>query len=643
MKRFLRSKLVLSLAAFILIAAAVGIPLSGPITHSFAASRSSHNIAYVTYDDSGFTGSSIPSANIFTDAIVGGPSPTNSPTASVTYNGMTFTPLAKAALSSTTLAAYDTLILFEVCDIATSLTASQHAAINAYLAAGNKILLYDGDRCAPGFGGAGNADYSWFTFPFATSNPGPQGASGTLTVVENSSLTQGLSSDPFNSDELGDANTATTSDPHWFAAAKTTNVLGNNGYFLAYARNTGLIIYDGADHWFTDGPTKSLTDLFLNELNQQYDPDNLPSTTPIAQHQTLFVLLQGINTDLDAGQTQIPDFYKTVRAGRNGSIIIPGIIPFLKSNGYANAQFLSYSYKGSASNGNPSAYSCLLTFTQHISKDANLLGQQINAALTNNPVLKGQPTDVYLIGHSMGGAVIYAYLTALLKAPTVVPALSSNAHLKGVVTLDSPVGGVSSNHNFEHVIFDHVYKEVKNKKGNVVGGCRGLTKFDQMVSVFDLAKLFDTTSKPTFPPPDDGKPNDNQGAHASDLNLLIGKALTNQELAEFAATNGTSVLTIGNRHDFVYNPGACHLFFAPGGNFLTSQWIEDEAGADDSGDIPGVYARQFTAGTGICEAGAFFSSVNHFEVFNNIAVENALVQFLAGGIPDALTAAPPNP
>lgn len=280
MKRFFRSKRFLTIVAFLMIAAAVVIPLSGNIRHTFAASRSSHNIAYVNYDDSGFTGASIPTGNIFIDSIVGGPTPTSSATDSVTYNGMTFTPLARAALSATTLAPYDTLILFEVCDIATSLTASQHAAINAYLAAGNKILLYDGDRCAAGTGGV--ADYSWFTYPFSTSSPGPQGASGVLTVVENSTLTQGLSSDPFNSDELGDANTATTTDPHWFAAAKTTNALGNNGYFLAYARNTGLIIYDGADHWFTSSPTKSLTDLFLNELNQVYDPDNLPGSVPLA-------------------------------------------------------------------------------------------------------------------------------------------------------------------------------------------------------------------------------------------------------------------------------------------------------------------------------------------------------------------------
>ena len=280
MKGFLKSKLIFTLVAVVLLGTVLASGFIGHRSTAHAASRSSLNIGYVNYDDSGFTESGIPSANIFTNAIIGGPAATSSATAPVTYNGMTFTPLKRADISSATLANYDTLILFEICDINTSLSSAQHDAINAYLAAGNKILLYDADRCAPGDGG--NADYSWFTYPFSTSNPGPQGATGNLTVVENSTLTQGLSSDPFNSDELGDANTATTSDPHWFAAARTTNALGTNGYFLAYARNSGLIIYNGADYWFSFFPTKSLTDLFLNELNQQYDPDNLPSTVPIA-------------------------------------------------------------------------------------------------------------------------------------------------------------------------------------------------------------------------------------------------------------------------------------------------------------------------------------------------------------------------
>ena len=151
--------------------------------------------------------------------------------------------MAKASLNSAALLPFDTLILFQICDIGTSLTSSQHTAINNYLNAGNKVLIFDSDRCFAG--GSGQADYSWFEFALTTSSPGPAGASGTITVVENSTLTAGLAADPWNSDELGDANTASSANPNWCAAAKTTNVLGNNGFFLAYARNGGLVILNG--------------------------------------------------------------------------------------------------------------------------------------------------------------------------------------------------------------------------------------------------------------------------------------------------------------------------------------------------------------------------------------------------------------
>src|SRR5213080_210013 len=114
MKGFLKSKLILTLVAVILLVTALTSGFIGNRSAAHAASRSSHNIAYVNYNDSGFTEGGVPSANIFSDSVVGGPSPTSSPTDSVTYNGMNFTPLTQAALSSSTLAPFDTLILFEV-------------------------------------------------------------------------------------------------------------------------------------------------------------------------------------------------------------------------------------------------------------------------------------------------------------------------------------------------------------------------------------------------------------------------------------------------------------------------------------------------------------------------------------------------
>ncbi|HEU0002586.1 MAG TPA: PxKF domain-containing protein [Ktedonobacteraceae bacterium] len=469
MKGFFRSKRFLTIVAFLMIAAAIAIPLSGNIRHTFAASRSSHNIAYVNYDDSGFTGASIPSGNIFTDSIVGGPAPTSSAIDSVSYNGMTFTPLARAALSATTLAPYDTLILFEVCDIATSLTTSQHGAINAYLAAGNKILLYDGDRCAAGTGGV--ADYSWFTYPFATSSPGPQGASGVLTVVENSTLTQGLSSDPFNSDELGDANTATTTDPHWFAAARTTNALGNNGYFLAYARNTGLIIYDGADHWFTSSPTQSLTDLFLNELNQMYDPDNLPGSVPLANiHYFAF------GDSYSSGEGNPPFFPATDTRP-----------DFCHRSPQAYSQVL-----GAALKLSPMFYACSGAVTDDITK-LTYYGEQ--------PQLNNLPTDVNATfglatmtigGNNAGfGPVLKSCIEQRLWASIFNAGIGPIAVWLGLGKDPSCVHSPSFV-NAENAQIDHVFTPVK---ATYLALLNHVSQTDTSVIVADYPHLFPDTSK----------------------------------------------------------------------------------------------------------------------------------------------------
>ncbi|MDQ6671444.1 MAG: hypothetical protein M3069_11960 [Chloroflexota bacterium] len=395
------------LASTVVTLALVGQTLAP--TTVLAASRSSKNVAYVTYNDTGFQGTGPAQGNIFATSVVGGPAPTSLATTPVSFNGITFTPLARSALSSATLAPFDTLILFEVCDIGTSLSAAQHQVINDYLAAGNKILLYDADRCAPGVGGV--ADYSWFQFPFKTSSPGPRGASATLQVVEASSLTQGLASDPFNLDELGDANTATTSDRNWFAAAKTTNALGNNGFFLAYARNRGLIIYDGADHWFSDVPTKSLTDLIVNELNQQYDPDNLPSTTPLAGRTLMFV--HGINQSFaeiqaslaaTSGLTPDPSFTELFKAYGPDNIVV---FRHYQDRGYG--QGTACAVPAPDTNTAP----LFVPFPAPISGTiCDSKGALAYSASNLDDELTGKSvqTPTAVLGYSMGGAIIRGWL-----------------------------------------------------------------------------------------------------------------------------------------------------------------------------------------------------------------------------------------
>jgi hypothetical protein len=227
-----------------------------------------------------------------------------------------------------------------------------------------------------------------------------------------------------------------------------------------------------------------------------------------------------------------------------------------------------------------------------------------------------------------------------VKTPTtVLPLPTSSAHLKGVITLDSPVGGVSGTDAFLDTIFYIFTTDFKFD----IQGCKLLFDFKQMKSVFDLVNIFNSTSKPTYPPTDDGNPG-SQGAHASILKAIFGgPALTNQAVMEAAAAMGTPVLTIGNTNDFLYNPAGCVFFGFP--TFTTSQWIGDEGPVDAAKEHNSpikVYGREFTAGGPLCPA--HLLTINHFQVFNNTDVETALTQFLPnGGEPTALKIAPPEP
>src|SRR5262249_27005673 len=152
-------------------------------------------------------------------------------------------------------------------------------ALNAYLTNGlGKVVIFDADRCAPGEGGT--PDYSKFLFPFVSSNPGPRGATGNVTLVEAQSLpatlTRAVPTGPVtNTDAVGDSNTFTSNAGGWCAAAEGTNALGTNGIQVGYARTStgGLAIFDGNDTWFTDGANAWDKRFFDNILDQPFNPD----------------------------------------------------------------------------------------------------------------------------------------------------------------------------------------------------------------------------------------------------------------------------------------------------------------------------------------------------------------------------------
>lgn len=245
-----------------------------------AHAATTHSVAYITDFGSGIndTGGPGSGSSIFVNAVTGSPIGSGN---TGTYNGVSFTNVPVASIDAapaTALNGFDSLIMYQICDINSHPAAE--TAINTFLDNGGKVMLFDADRCAPGFGGIAN--YSNFLFPFATSSPGPQGASGSYTSIEASTLTTGLAVGPQPGDAVGDANTFTSNAGGWCTSIKATNTLGNNGNVEAYARtvNGGLAIFEGEDLWFTDGADAHLKQVFDLVLAQSFNPDGLPCTNP---------------------------------------------------------------------------------------------------------------------------------------------------------------------------------------------------------------------------------------------------------------------------------------------------------------------------------------------------------------------------
>ncbi len=257
-----------------------------PEVHALAHSTKVAYLADNTVQCGGAVG--LTGCNVFNRAVVGATCNT-SPCTYTTPSGntATFTDLSVTSVDSGgigVLSGYDTVFLYQVCDIGSHPNLVN--ALNNYLNHGmGKVILYDGDWCAPGFGGT--PDYSLFLFPFQSSNPGPRGATGTATLVESETLpatiTRGLSAGFVGStDAIGDSNTFTSNAGGWCTAVQGTNTLGVTGIQIGYARTPsgGLAIYNGEDNAFTFGPNAWDTQLFNNIIDQPFNPDDLPCGVP---------------------------------------------------------------------------------------------------------------------------------------------------------------------------------------------------------------------------------------------------------------------------------------------------------------------------------------------------------------------------
>lgn len=326
-----------------------------------------------------------------------------------------------------------------------------------------------------------------------------------------------------------------------------------------------------------------------------------PNITPRGK---LFLFIQGINSTLSSSDAK-------------NNIIPTNQFSFGQSNGiyqtllaaYPSAQFRMFSYNGADSNGTPTGYQCQNTFTQHLSVYVSRLLSQITNYLNKNP-----NTDVYLIGHSMGGTVALGLLTyfKINGFPTI-----NGGKIAGVVSLDSPLGGTPND-----LLLSYYFT-----KKHFQGACPALLPKNKPAlpvnSLNDLFNIFHST--PTTP----------HGSMESIGLVLYGSDFSNQEVVATAASNNAPVLTVGNLLDFTYDPAACPT--PPGiTDFGSTQWVADQ------GTSSGIYGRVFpdTSGLETCTNLKQQIAVNHFDVLTNAIVQEGLQEFFNGQTPSALTVAP---
>jgi hypothetical protein len=188
-------------------------------------------------------------------------------------------------LDTQTLAGSETVIFNMLCEAEPLLAPGQTDALMAWVAQGHKLLITDSDDCK-------KSSYDFLPYRFETANPGATSARGNrLVLVESDPLGTTDKADaahffdpkPYlaeNGQDIGDANTVKTSDPHWCGHLFGTNALNVNGFMQMYTHHgKGVIVYDGFDN--DDGSLPEYQRLRKLELALPLDAQ-LPCTQQVA-------------------------------------------------------------------------------------------------------------------------------------------------------------------------------------------------------------------------------------------------------------------------------------------------------------------------------------------------------------------------
>jgi hypothetical protein len=172
------------------------------------------------------------------------------------------------------------------------LSSAEKSALVSFVGDGHKLIIYDSE--CPG------VDYSWLPAPFSSAPLNTGAAAGTVSVVEDNTLSSSQPVDPrfidtstlggfCSNDQVQSANAMQTTSPRWCSDMSATK--GTSGpvhLYASYSGGTGkvgLIIYNGLDlDSSCGGPPgtrtacENLSKIWLQELQQPVDPACLPCT-----------------------------------------------------------------------------------------------------------------------------------------------------------------------------------------------------------------------------------------------------------------------------------------------------------------------------------------------------------------------------
>ncbi len=231
----------------------------------------------------------------------------------------------------------------------------------------------------------------------------------------------------------------------------------------------------------------------------------------------------------------------------------------------------------------------------HLHDSEDLLDHEIS-----NYVLTHPDVDIYLVGHSQGGALALGYLAYLKEHGRSYTTPATGAHLAGVVTLDSPLGG-----------FDD--------KATAVGGvrsaitCPGYTAADFQ----DFGGLPGTNALGRLPV-------DWPWGGLASIEQLWGMSgpLDNQDLAPAAGAAGVAVLSVGNLRDESY---------------FTSGWYSSQF-LSNGGAGTNVYSREMHIAEPACSSNTdpgdyLVCQVSHGAVQSSAVVDRGIAALISGQAP----------